>query len=65
MAGKHDTIFEILHLLNTFDPIREPEASDIMLISLSTFSAVRVIIAMTRNEQKTIQIVSRKAKIRS
>ena len=35
MVEKHDIMLEILRKLNTFDPIRDPETSDIILILLS------------------------------
>ena len=54
-SEKHDIMFEILHKLNPFDPIKDPETSDIMLILLSM--PVLIIITMTKIEQKTIQIV--------
>ena len=47
MAEKRGLIFKILHGLNTFYPIRDPETSDIMLISLSMFLAVHVISTKT------------------
>ena len=37
MAEKHDVMFDISYKLNTFNPIRDPETSDIMLILLSLF----------------------------
>ena len=37
MVEKHGVMFEILHKLNTFDPIRYPGTSDIILILLSMF----------------------------
>ena len=37
MVEKHDIMFEILHKLKAFDPIRDPEICDIMLILLSIF----------------------------
>ena len=37
MVEKHDIMFEILQKLKTFDPIREPETYDIILILLSMF----------------------------
>ena len=37
MVEKHEIMFEILHELNMFDPIRNPQTSDIMLILLSMF----------------------------
>ena len=39
MFEKRDIMVEILHELNPFDPIREPETSDIMLIfAINVFS---------------------------
>ena len=35
MAQKHDIMFEILRKSNAFDPIRDLETSDIILILLS------------------------------
>ena len=37
MVEKHGIMFQILHKLNPFGPIRDPEISDIMLILLSMF----------------------------
>ena len=37
IAEKNNIIFEILHKLNPFDPIRDLATSDIMPISLSMF----------------------------
>ena len=37
MVGKHDIMFEILHKLKLFEPIRVPEFSDVMLVWVLTF----------------------------
>ena len=37
MPEKCDIMFKILHKLKAFDPIRDPETSDIMLILVSMF----------------------------
>ena len=37
MVEKRDSMFEILNKLNTFDPIRDPETTDIMFIWQSMF----------------------------
>ena len=37
MVEKHDIVFKMLHKFNAFDPIRDPETSDIMLILLLMF----------------------------
>ena len=37
MVEKHDIMSKILHKLNTLDPIRNPETSEILLILLSMF----------------------------
>ena len=37
MVEKGHIMFEILHKLKPFDPIRDPDTSDIMLILLSMF----------------------------
>ena len=53
MAEKHDIMFEILHKLNAFDPIRDPETSNIMLILSSMFFICQVVVTMTIKKNAT------------